>query len=258
MRRVFVCLVALPMIVVSAPLLAQTPKPAAPPAPPPVAPVKPYKMVAVKLPAPFKDAAFEALRKQIAEAAAKKDRAALAKLVVDQGFFWYRETGDAADKSKPGIDSLSNALALANKDGVGWDMLNGYSQEPTASIAMDNKNAMCAPGDPSFNDKELQDAINATGTDPSDWAYTLRPNVEVRATAQSGSAVVEKLGLQFIRILPETDSHSGSALKIATPAGKTGYVPGEAVAPLGNDQICYVKDGANWKIGGYIGGGESQ
>jgi hypothetical protein len=37
-------------------------------------------------------------------------------------------------------------------------------------------------------------------------------------------------------------------IKIATPAGKVGYVSGDSIAPLGNDQLCYVKDAADWKI----------
>jgi len=32
----------------------------------------------------------------------------------------------------------------------------------------------------------------------------------------------------------------------------------DSIAPIGNDQICYVKDAGGWKIGGYIGGGDSQ
>ena len=47
-------------------------------------------------------------------------------------------------------------------------------------------------------------------------------------------------------------------MRIATPSGKTGYVSIDSIAPVGNDQICYVKDGDAWKIGGYIGGGEPQ
>ena len=39
-------------------------------------------------------------------------------------------------------------------------------------------------------------------------------------------------------------------LQIVTPAGKTGYVLVDSVAPMGNDQICYVKDASGWKIGG--------
>lgn len=237
---------------------AGPPKGAAP-AMPPVAPAKPYKPVAVKLPEPLKDPAFDALRKQLGEATAKKDRAALAKLVIDQGFFWDRENGDAADKKKTGADNLAAALALNSKDSAGWDMLAGYAQELTASAAPDHKGAMCSPADPSFNDKDLQDVVKATGTDPSEWAYPLNPGVEVRASAQGSSPVVEKLGLHFIRVMPEAGSTgTTTTVKIVTPSGKTGFVSGEAIAPLGNDQICYVKDGSAWKIGGYIGGGESQ
>jgi len=31
-----------------------------------------------------------------------------------------------------------------------------------------------------------------------------------------------------------------------------------SIAPIGNDQICYVNDASGWKIGGYIGGGDAQ
>ena len=47
-------------------------------------------------------------------------------------------------------------------------------------------------------------------------------------------------------------------MRIATPSGKPGYVTIDSIAPIGNDQICYVKEGGAWKIGGYIGGGEPQ
>ena len=35
-----------------------------------------------------------------------------------------------------------------------------------------------------------------------------------------------------------------------------GYVPADALSPLGNDQLCYVKDATGWKIGGFVGGEE--
>ena len=68
----------------------------------------------------------------------------------------------------------------------------------------------------------------------------------------------EKLGLHFVRVMPDqpapTAQNQAPMLKIVTPSGKIGYVSGEAVAPLGNDQLCYIKDGADWKIAGFIGG----
>jgi hypothetical protein len=39
---------------------------------------------------------------------------------------------------------------------------------------------------------------------------------------------------------------------------RIGYVLVDSVAPIGNDQICYVKDASGWKIGGYIGGSDTQ
>ena len=44
------------------------------------------------------------------------------------------------------------------------------------------------------------------------------------------------------------------ALRVMAPSGKIGFVPDDALSPLGNDQICYGKDGGGWKIVGFIGG----
>src|SRR5215813_3973751 len=77
------------------------------------------------------DAMFEAFRKQMNEAAQRKNRRALTKLVVGQGFSWLRENGDRADKSKSGVDNLAAALGLNNKDSAGWDMLASFADDPT-------------------------------------------------------------------------------------------------------------------------------
>ena len=58
---------------------AQQPQPAAKPGPYKVVPVTPPQAIIRTL---------EAFRKQMSEAAQRKDRGALAKLVVGQGFFW--------------------------------------------------------------------------------------------------------------------------------------------------------------------------
>ncbi len=224
---------------------------------PQAAPAKPYKPVSVKLPAPLADPSFEAFRKQLGEAATKKDRAALGKLVVAQGFFWETENGDKADKKKPGIENLATALGLARKDTDGWDMLMGYSVDPTAMPFPEKQGVICAPADPVFEDKELEDVAKATGTDPGEWGFPLADGVEVRAAAQANAAVAEKLGLHFVRVLPDMPKPAPNQppmLKIVTPSGKTGFIPAEMLAPLGNDQLCYVKDGDGWKIAGFIGG----
>jgi hypothetical protein len=65
-----------------------------------------------------------------------------------------------------------------------------------------------------------------------------------------------------VRIYPDenqTDSAPGAdALRVVAPSGKLGYVPIDAIAAFGNDQMCYVKDAGGWKIIGYIGTGNPQ
>jgi hypothetical protein len=226
--------------------------------PPPPAPAKPYAAVAITPPAQVTDASFDAMRKQLGEAAQRKDRAAMAKLVVAQGFFWQRENRNAADKRKSGLDNLSAALGLDNKESAGWDILSGYAEDPTASPSPDRSGALCAPAEPAYNGKELSELVKATNTDLTDWGYPVSAGIEVHATAQAAAPVIDNLGMHFVRMMPENAADSPSYLRIATPSGKTGYVSIDSIAPIGNDQICYVKDGGAWKIGGYIGGGEPQ
>jgi hypothetical protein len=237
----------------------QMQQPPRPGQPPPAAPVRPYKAVAVTLPTAMNDASFEAFRKTLADIAKRKDRAALAKLIVAQGFFWLQDK-DLADKRKPGIDNLAKAIDLDAKDGSGWDMLNGYASDPTGMPMPERRGVICAPSDPTFNVQELQTLGRATKTQPSDWAYPVKDGIEVRAAAAPNATVVEKIGMYFIRVLPdEAPPNSANAAPfehVALPSGKTGYVPADALVPLGGDQMCYLKDAAGWKITGYIGGAD--
>jgi hypothetical protein len=256
-------LIAALAIILPAPLAAQQ-KP--PPGPPKVAPAKAYKPLPVKLPAAFKDADFEAFRKQLGEVASKKDRAGLAKLVVAKDFFWEGEKGDQADKKKSGADNLATALGLAKPEvagwHVGWEMLGGFASDPTASEFPPRKGAMCSPADPQFDDKGLEELAKSTQTDPGEWAFPVSDGVEVRSAAQPKAPVSEKLGLHLIRVLPPEGTPPASQgneppmVRIVPPSGKVGYVSADLLAPLGTDQICYIKEGADWKIVGFNGAGD--
>jgi hypothetical protein len=229
--------------------------------PPPAAPVKPYQTVAVTPPVPMSDPGFVALRKQIGDVAAKKDRAGLAKLLVAQNFFWVQDK-DLADKKKSSIDNLAKAIDLDAKDGSGWDTLAGYANEPTAAESPQQKGVFCAPADPTIDAKALEALGKATGTDPSEWGYANKDGVEVHATAKPNSPVIEKLGVYLVRVLPDTGQGAGPNdplfLHIAAPDGKTGYADAQQISPLGSDQMCYSKDAGGWKIAGYYGGTSSQ
>jgi hypothetical protein len=238
--------------------LAQPKQPDRPAAAPPAG--RPYNPVAITLPAPMQDKSFDAFRGQLGEIAKRKDRAALGKLVVGKGFFWQRGRADRADKKKSGLDNLAVALGLNNSEGAGWDMLAGYAEDPTTSPAPLRGQTACAPADPAFDSKALDALLEATKTDVSEWGFPVQAGIDVRATPSSAAAVIDRLGLHFVRVM--ADNGPGPAvpsyLHVATPAGKTGYIPSDVLAPIGNDQLCYVKDGEGWKITGYIGAGDAQ
>jgi hypothetical protein len=225
--------------------------------PPPPAPNKPYTPVAATPPAPYNDPSFQAFRKQVLDVAAHKDRAALGKLVVAQGFFWIQDK-NLADQHMSGIDNLAKAIALDAKDGSGWDNLAGFAGDPTAAELPDHKGVICAPADPTIDPQAFEALGNATQTDPSEWGYPLNDGVEVRSAAQPNAPVVDKLGMNLVRVLPDTappdNANQPAFLHVATPSGKTGFVAADAIAPLGGDQMCFTKDASGWKIAGYFGG----
>jgi hypothetical protein len=214
---------------------------------------KPYKPVSISAPAAVTDPSFEAFRKQIGAAAEKKDRKALAGLVA-QNFFWMGEKGDKADKKKPGLDNLAKAIQLDGKEAPGWEMLGAASTDPTGTPFPDRKDTICAPADPTFNPQELEALAKSTGTDEGDWAYPTQTGLEVHSGPQPNSPVVEKLGLHFVRVMQDQNAQPGPMLKVVTPSGKTGFVPAEALSPLGSDQLCYSKEAGGWKISGFVGG----
>jgi len=79
---------------------------------PAAAPPAPYTALKISPPQPSTDASLAAFRKDLVAIAQKKDRAALAKVVLVKDFFWMKEEGNAAGK-KTGIDALATALNLA-------------------------------------------------------------------------------------------------------------------------------------------------
>jgi len=236
----------------TAPLLAQQPAPQPGPA---ASPPKPYKPVTIKLPTPVSDASFVAFRKQIGDIAQKKDRAALARL-VDRNFFFINGEKDTSDKKKSGIDNLAKALSLDGKDATGWTTLSEYAKEPTAAADEDRKGVICAPADPAFDENAAEALAKQTQTDPGDWGYPVKDGVEVRSAGKPDAPVTDKLGLHLVRVYPD-DSPAAAVqgpdfVRIVLPSGKTGYVAGDQLLSLGNEQLCYAKDGNAWKIAGFI------
>ena len=239
-------------------VLAQSPaqQPSQAPAPAP----GPYNPVAITLPPPLNDPSFDAFRKQLADIAQKKDRAALARLIAAD-FFWIPEDTDLADKKKSAIDNFAKALGLDGTNAVGWDALAAYAVETTVMPDPQRNGVLCAPAEPAFDERAADELANATQTDAADWAFPIRDGIEVRATAKKDDPVVDKLGLYLVRVLAD-DSPANAVmavfLKVMMPSGKIGFVAAEAVLPIGGEQLCYLKDAAGWKVAGFLGGEPSQ
>ena len=267
------CLVLTAVLLAIAPAAAQQPRPnqlpppqrpAAPQAPvqapaaqaPAPAPIKPYTAVAVTMPTPVADPSYEAFRKQLADVAKRKDRAGLAKLVVSQGFFWESENGDKADKKKPAVANLEQAIGgFAGPDAQGWDVLAQAADDPTLEPLPDHTNVMCGPAGPEIDGQAFEALVKQTGTEPGDWAFPVAPDLEVRSAGQPNAPVIEKLGLHLIRVLadapPANPQTPPTFIRIVTPSGKAGFVAIDGISPIGFDQLCYVKEASGWKIAGF-------
>jgi hypothetical protein len=90
-----------------------------------------YKAVPITLPPAFNDESFDAFRRQLAEIAQNKDRAALARIVAGN-FFWIPEDRDLADNQKTPVENLATALGLDGAEALGWATLAAYAAEPTS------------------------------------------------------------------------------------------------------------------------------
>jgi hypothetical protein len=244
------------------PAAASAQAPAAAPAATATKPAKPYKPVAVKIIAAPRDAAFAALRKDLGDIAKRKDRAALSNLVVAKDFFWERDFGGGFDPQKSSLDNLSTALSLEDEASA-WDVLAGFAAEPSAGPLPGRPEAICTPATPQFDDAARDKLLDDTESDGIEWLYPRAAGLPVRAAPKADAAVVETLGLAFVRVLG-FDENSGDGdpvrtawARVAAPSGKTGFIaPGTLVSPY-TDRLCFGKgsDGA-WRIVGYVGGGD--
>jgi hypothetical protein len=223
-------------------------------------PPAPYKPVAVKVPQVVNDPSLDAFRKEIAAAAQRRDRAALARMIVAKGFFWERDDGTEADKSKSGADNLAAAFDLEGGGSAGWEALGKAVSEPHAGADPQRKGVVCAPPAPDLNGKDFETLVQATKTDPNEWGFVYTAGTEVRADPKADAPVIEQLAPSLVRVtIDESPLHAVQGvntdwLRIVTPNGKIGYVAASAVGALIADQICYAKEASGWKIAGIVGG----
>ena len=257
MRRLV--LLALCLAVAVAPAAAQQlARTAMPPAP--ALPSKPYQAVAVTLPPAADDASLETFRKELADVAKARMYGELARLVMLQGFFWDRDYSGGFDRKRPAVDNLAAAVRLEHRNGMGWIMLSAFAAETTAAPFTGRPGIICAPAEPSFDSVEFDRLTDETRSSARDWATPRGDKTAVRAAPQTNAAVIDTLGLALVRVLgylakdKEPDTLRTAWARVATPAGKIGFVAPGALMSLSSERLCYGKDGfGRWRIAGFVG-----
>jgi hypothetical protein len=225
------------------------------------APILPYPAVAVTLPPPPDDPSFTAFRADLAGVAARRVYAELARLVDAREFFWERDFNAAFAPGKAGIENLAAAIGLERGAGDGWITLAMFAAEPTVAPLASRPGIACAPARPRFDEAAYYRLIDRTATEAEDWGYPHKTPVTMHAVADGKAAVVETLGLHFVRVLAraakdgETGAEPAGWTQVAAPSGKTGFVARGALSSLSAERLCYRKDiTGRWRIAGFIGG----
>ena len=225
--------------------------------PPPPPPIKPYTPVAAKPPVAYDDAAFVAFRKQLSDVAAKKDRAALAKLVVAQGFFWIQDKDMRRSEkarhrqSRQGDRSCRQGrLRLGHSRRLRQRADRGRIARPQGRVLRagrsDHRSAGLRSARQGDADRSVRMGLSAQGRRRS----SCRGATEFSGRRKAGF----EPGARAARFGPPNDPNPPAFLHVATPSGKSGFIAMDAIAPLGGDQMCYSKDSSGWKITGYLGG----
>ena len=151
----------------------------APGQPPQPAPPKPYKEIAMTPPQPSNDPSFEAFLKQLVDIAMKRDRAALARIVVPANFFWIGQVngreGDKTNKRKSSMENLAAAIDLDDKEGSGWLVIAQAAKEPSLEPMPQKRGVFCSPAGSAFDEKAVQQLTKETGTSEFDWASPPSP-----------------------------------------------------------------------------------
>ena len=88
-------------------------------------------------------------------------------------------------------------------------------------------NTVCSPAGPEFKPQDLEKLVAATKTDVGDWGFTAqRRTSRCAPTAQANAPVIEKLGMIFVRVMPDTAPNASQDFMRIVDAERQGRVRG--------------------------------
>jgi hypothetical protein len=231
-----------------------------------------YPEVKVEIAEAFKpDAAFEAMRKKISDAVAKKDAQAVFDL-VGPTFLWTFQ-GGATDEFDMGRDALHNFKVLFGfrpqgaetdgpvENGPFWDLLAQFANEGTYYQDTESGNLVCSPTTATaVDDNVFEQARNKVevGEDGVDWYFTLAPASVAKAPNDSGPPVAKigTVALPALSVYPVPQEGKPAApathIEVLLPTGKSGWLPVSAVRIFDAERLCYAKTAkGDWKIASF-------
>jgi hypothetical protein len=224
---------------------------------------KPYESVAVKLPQVIEDPSLIVFRSELAGVANSRVYADLERLMTAKGFFWDRDFGGGFDAKRAAVDNLAAAIGLERRNGIGWVVLARFAAEATAAPFTGRPGIICAPGETRYDEVDFDRLVDATRSEAVEWAAPRMDKTPVRSAARTTSNMIDTLGLVLVRILgyltkdKDPEAIRAAWMRIATPAGKVGFVAPGSLTSLTTERLCYGKDGfGRWRIAGYVGGGD--
>jgi len=230
----------------------------------------PYPEIKVDVSEAYKpDAAFNAMRKALTDAVAKKDSAALFAL-IGPTFIWTMQ-GSTVEQLDMGRDSLHNFKVVFGfrqqgkdvdggvENGPYWDALAAFAADGT--FYEENGNLVCGPIAGSIVDDQVFEQARGkieTDDESADWYFTVADTPVAKAPGDAGPPVgkVGKVALPVLNVYPASPEGkppvTPTHLEVLMPNGKSGWIPAAAARPLSTERLCYAKTAkGEWKIVAY-------
>jgi hypothetical protein len=222
-----------------------------------------YERLGIKPAGPvLEDNSFEAFRTRGLAMAQAQDWAGLQTL-LGPSFFWDRDFGGAYDPAATPAANFASAFSVSadsSEEGreQGWQALQSiFELQGAVEHGEDN---FCLPGEWAVDDEAAATEVaeRGGGVWPFDLGVVTRRDVPVYADPASDKTV-GTLSEEAVRILAsgdDTSDGSGDRIRVALASGAEGFVSAGEIDGLVDPRLCFAKVDGEWRISGYVGGGD--
>ena len=168
---------------------------------------------------------------------------------VSNEFYYTRDFGGMFNPKISAVDNFSNVFVFDDKrlrkeyTGTGWKK---FSELINSKIFQYMNGDICGPAE-----AQPEGGIFPSG-DIFDYCYINGTNVNLRDSPSLDSNILMQMSFELVKLL----EYKSDWIKIETLNGIEAYVYRKYVGFFLSDKICFRKIENEWKIVGYIGGGD--